>query len=164
MKDQKTNSLLHILPVLTHTQTLPQKHTRWLPLSQHLHDFSWRQVNRWLGQTKNRCPHITTKKKNCAFLLNTPPHRYIPDPSSKIHALVQTIAHKKQVLTLRFEPKNKKQRLDCRKTLATTRNNISHPTMRTCPHPPLSSPHVDTSNTTNNPLLPSHLAFQRTQP
>ena len=62
MIDKQRNYLLYIILFLTHTLTLPPKYTRWFNLSKHLHNFSWRQLKRWFGVTKNRCPHITTKK------------------------------------------------------------------------------------------------------
>jgi hypothetical protein len=40
MTHAQTNSPLHILPFLTQPMTLPQKYTRWFPLSTHLLDFS----------------------------------------------------------------------------------------------------------------------------
>ncbi len=101
---------------------------------------------------------------NCPFPLNTPTHGYIFDPSSNLYALALTIKHKNGGRTLRFGTKKPKKWEDSGETNGTPKKNISHHTLHTCPHPPLSSPHVDTSNTTNTPLLLSHHAFIRPLP
>ena len=73
MTTVQKNPSLNVPPFLTLPLTLHQKCARWFPLSTHLHDFSWRCTDRWTRKTKDRCPHITTKKHElCALLAHTP--------------------------------------------------------------------------------------------